>query len=89
MSDIVEKVVDYYRLENKDFSDIVLQNKMNLYYATVIRKTDPTSYNSWIENKTRMLIEKGFVPPNSCKDVVNKGKSKQKKSDYEFDILEQ
>ncbi|RYX82185.1 hypothetical protein EON73_04435, partial [bacterium] len=34
MSDIVEKVVDYYRLENKDFSDIVLQNKMNLYYAT-------------------------------------------------------
>lgn len=72
MDTLTEKIVSYYRLEKKDFSDIVLQNKMNLYYATVVRKTDPDTYNQWIKSKSQMLKDKGFICPKNNKDKCHK-----------------
>ena len=67
MENIIERMITYYRIEKKEFSDEELEGKLNLYYATVVKKQDPDAYQYWLDSKVKMLKDSGFICPQSKK----------------------
>lgn len=84
MDDIIEKIVDYYRLNKKDFDDIVIKKKLHLFYANVVRQADPPTYKQWIKSKSEMAINAGFIPPRCLKDEVEKHRTRNDPDEKDY-----